>query len=156
MKTIIPKNSIRLKLSVVFVLIVSVLQLIFWIFSANVLESVMVYGTQMEIKSIAEDYIKAEKDNQVLSDAEKEDLIQDLSYSWDRNITLVDFKSGAVISTSFNKRPPDGPAMRNNIFTEIAHKYEAIPLGSVKTTIRKDRDGFDQMAIFIEIGRAHV
>lgn len=149
MKALVPKNSVRFKLSAVFVLIVSVLQLIFWIFSANVLESVMVYGTQMELKSIVEDFIDAEKSGKVLSTEEKEALIEDLSYTWDRNITLVDYESGTVISTLSNRRPPDGPVVRNNIYSDIAYKYKNIPFGSVKTTIRKDREGFDQMAIFV-------
>lgn len=149
MNMLIPRNSIRFKLSAVFVLIVTVLQLIFWIFSANVLESVMVYGTQLEIKSIVQDFIEVNKGEQLLSGTEKESLIEDLAYTWDRNITLVDYESGEVISTLSNRRPPDGPIVRNNFYTDIAYKYKDIPQGSVKTSIRKDREGFDQLAIFV-------
>lgn len=149
MKASIQRNSIRFKLSLVFVLIVSALQLIFWIFSASVLESVMVYGTELEIKSIVQDYMTAQKNSQILTTSEKESLIGELSYTWDRNITLVDIEKNLVLSTIPNRKPPTGPSPRGNIYTEIAYKYTDLPLGRVETTIRKDREGRDSMAIFI-------
>lgn len=149
MKASIQRNSIRFKLSLVFVLIVSALQLIFWIFSASVLESVMVYGTELEIKSIVNEYITAQKNSQVLTTTEKENLIAELSYTWDRNITLVDTEKNLVLSTIPNRKPPTGPSLRGDIYTEIAYKYTELPLGKVETNIRKDREGKDAMAIFI-------
>ncbi len=148
MKVFGKRHSIRFKLSLIFVLIVSALQLVFWVFSASVLESVMVYGTKLEIKNIAEDYMAVQKDSEVLSVSEKQNLIDELAYTWDCNITLVDYESGVIITTIRNRKAPEPPEMRNDFYVEVAEEIKAMPVGSVYTKIRKDHKGFDSLAIF--------
>lgn len=144
------RHSIRFKLFVVFALIVASLQLVFWLFSTNVLQSVLIYGNEMEMIQMVSRYQSALKEDPALGSGENSDvLLAQLSYEWDGNLTLIDKDKGEYKTTVPLRGAPGGMMDRTRMIADIYKRHENLAVGQVRTQLRQDRNGKDSLAIFV-------
>lgn len=150
MKTAHFRHSIRFKLFVVFFLIVASLQFAFWILSDNVLQTVMLYGNNLEMRQMMTRYQEAlTSDTAGQTDAYSEELLAQLSYEWDGNLTLID-KNKSEYKTTVPIRGMQGGMMnRSQLIADISRQFDNLNIGQIETLIRSDRSGAESLAIFV-------
>lgn len=142
-------HSIRFKLFVIFFIILALLQGFFVVFSANVLETVMIYGNKMEMKQMVAQFQMQLSQNHLSTSEEKELLLAQLSYEWDGNLTLIDSQENEVKTTVPVHGMRGGMMERGQLTKEISRQFEELGHGHVKSFVKKDRNGNDSLVIFV-------
>lgn len=129
---------------------VATLQFIFWIFSNNVLETVMIYGNKMEMKQMVNRYqLQLSSDKNSFKIENSEDILAQLSYEWDGNLTLIDTDKKEFRTTVPMRGAMGGAMIRNQLIDEVSRRFGEVEIGNIEAYIRDNRGSKDALIIFV-------